>query len=252
MDRRARAGAPLVYSIADRGLSTAIDYRNKDINGRSIPEANRAQMYRLRRWQKRIRVSGTGQRNLAFALSQIDRLSSRLGIPRSAREDASFIYRQAARCNIIRGRSIESMVAASLYTACRRCNIPRTLDEISELSNVSKKQLGKNYRFLSRKLKIKLKPTSPSDYIPRFSSKLGVSERVESKAIEIIKLSIENGLNSGKGPSGIAAAALYIASILSNERVTQGNIAQITGVTEVTIRNRYKELTQKLDLGATL
>ena len=195
-----------------------------------------------------MRVSGAGERNLAFALSELDRDSSRLGIPRSVREDAAIIYRRAAKNKLIRGRSIEVVVASALYAACRRCNIPRTLDEIAIASNVSKKQVGKTYRFLSRELNIKLKPTSPSDYISRFASKLGLSGEVQAKAIEIINKAVKSGLSSGKGPTGVAAAALYIASLLLGERKTQKEVSEISGVTEVTIRNRYKELSEKIDL----
>ena len=250
-NKRARTGAPSTFTISDKGLSTTIDWRNKDNNGRTIPEKNRAQMYRLRKWNKRIRVSSSSERNLAYALSELDRESSRLSIPRSVREDAAMIYRQAARNKLIRGRSIESMVAASIYTACRRCGIPRTLDEVAESSKVSKKQIGKNYRFLSRKLNIKLKPTSPSDYIPRFASQLNLSGGVESKAIEILHNAKNHGLSNGKGPTGLAATALYIASILLGERKTQRDIAEIAGVTEVTIRNHCRVFGE-LDLGITL
>ena len=250
--KRARTGAPLVYAIADKGLPTDIAPKNKDVNGRLVPERNRAQMHRLRKWNRRLRVSSAAERNLAIALSDMDRLSSRLGVPRSVREDAALIYRNAAKNNLIRGRSIESMVATVVYTACRRCNIPRTLDEIAESSKISKKLIGKNYRFLSRKLGIKLPPTSPSDYVPRFATNLSLSGKVQAKAIEIIQKSVDAGLNTGKGPSGIAAAALYIGSILIGERKTQREIAEVTGVTEVTIRNRYKELSENIDLGVAL
>ena len=250
-DKRARAGAPLIIGVADKGLPTAIDWRNKDSNGRNIPERNMAQMHRLRKWNKRMRVSRAGERSLAYALSELDRESSSLGIPRSVREDASFVYRQASKKGLIRGRSIESMVASSIYIACRRANIPRTLDEMAEVSRASKKQIGKNHRFLSRELNIKLRSTSPADYIPRFATKLSLSGEVQSKAIEIIRKSIEKGMSTGKGPTGMAAAALYIASMLLGERKTQRAVADVAGVTEVTIRNRYKELAE-LDIGVGL
>ena len=244
--KRTRTGAPLTFAISDKGMFTDIDYKNKDFHGRNIPERNIAQIHRIRKWNKRLRVSGAGERNLAFALSELHRLSSTLGITKPVKEDAAYIYRKAAKKGLIRGRSIESVVATSLYTACRRCEVPRTLEEISQVSKVSKKQIGKTYRFLLRELKIKLNPTSPSDYIPRFASTLGLSGEVQAKAIEIISKAKDYGLCSGKGPTGLAAAAIYIASVLLNDRKTQSDIADVAGVTEVTIRNRYKELSENL------
>lgn len=245
---RTRTGAPKTYTVHDGGLSTMIDWRNKDIYGRDIPSRNKAQWYRLRKWQRRIRVSGAKERNLAFALSEVDRGASKLGLPRNVREDASKVYRDAVGQKLIRGRSIEGVVAASLYIACRRCHVPRTLDEIAEVSRVTKKEVGRTYRFMTRKLGIKLLPTSPADYVPRFASDLGLSGETQARAIEIIHQAKASGLNSGRGPSGMAAAALYIASILLHEKKTQREIAEATGVTEVTIRNRYSEITQLLDI----
>jgi transcription initiation factor TFIIB len=247
-DKRSRTGAPTTYAVSDKGLTTSMGRGNRDINASNVPERNKAQMYRINKLNQKIRISGTGERNLALALSELDRQSSRLGVPRSVREDAALIYRKAAKENIVRGRSIIGMVAASLYTACRRAGIPRTLDEMSEVSQVTQKQIGKNYRFLARKLNIKLKPTSPADYVPRFASNLGLSGNVQAKAIEIVNSSSEHGLIVGREPTGIAAATLYIASIVLGEKRTQKEIAEIAGVTEVTIRNRYKELTNNLDL----
>ena len=235
-------------AISDKGLSTVIDWRNKDSSGRNLSEKSKSEWYRLRKWNKRIRIANGRERNLAYALSELDRYSSRLGIKRNVREDAAKIYRDAASRQLIRGRSIDGVVAASLYTACRRFNIPRTLDEVSKASNVPKKQIGKNYRFLCRELNIKLKPTSPADYVSRFGSKLGLSGEIQAKAVEIINRAIDEGLSSGRGPTGVAAAALYIASVLLGERKTQSEIADVAGVTEVTIRNRYKELSEKIEV----
>ena len=251
-DKRTRVGAPMTYTIHDKGLSTMIDWRNKDIYGRDIPARNRAQWYRLRKWQRKIRISGATERNLAFALSELDRDSSRLGLPRSVREAASVVYRNAVENKLIRGRSIEGVVAASLYAACRKCKVPRTLDEIAEVSRVGKKEVGRTYRFLTRELNIKLPPTSPVDYVPRFASELNLSGEVQSKAIDIIGKAMDKGLTSGKGPTGVAAASLYIASVLLGERKTQRDVAEVAGVTEVTIRNRYKEISEEIEMGLTL
>ena len=247
-EKRARTGAPMTYTIHDKGLSTEIGWKNKDSYGKSIPTRNRAQLYRLRKWQRRIRVSNATERNLAFALSELDRIASSMSLPRNVRETAAMIYRKAVNKNLIRGRSIEGVVAASLYGACRQCNVPRTLDEIAQSSKVGRKEIGRTYRFMTRELKLKLMPTRPQDYVQRFCSELKLSSEVQTKALEILKEASNKELTSGRGPTGVAAASIYIASILCNERRTQREVAEVAGVTEVTIRNRYKELTEKLGI----
>ncbi|HEC86701.1 MAG TPA: transcription initiation factor IIB [Thermoplasmatales archaeon] len=251
-EKRARVGAPLTYTIHDKGLSTVIGWKNKDSYGKSIPTRSRAQLYRLRKWQRRIRVSNATERNLAVALSELDRMASSMGLPRNVRETAAMIYRKAVIKNLIRGRSIEGVAAAALYAACRQCGVPRTLDEIADASRVSRKEIGRTYRFIARELGLKLMPTSPQDYISRFCSELKLSGDVQAKAIEILKDAADKELTSGRGPTGVAAAAIYIASILCGERRTQREVADVAGVTEVTIRNRYKELAERLDIDIIL
>jgi len=192
------------------------------------------------------------ERNLATSLSALDRMSSGMNLPRTVRETAAMIYRKAVLKNLIRGRSSEGMTAASLYAACRQCNVPRTLDEISRAADMPKKEVGRNYRFITRELKLRLLPTSPRDYISRFCSELGLSSDVQVKTLDILKEAAKHELTSGRSPTGIAAASLYVASLLCGERRTQHEIAEILGVTEVTIRNRYKELASKLDIDIIL
>lgn len=251
-DKRARTGAPMNYAVHDKGLSTMIGWKNKDSYGKSIPTRNRAQLYRLRKWQRRIRVGSASERNLASALSELDRISSDMGLSRNVREAAAMVYRRAVEKNLIRGRSIEGVTAAAIYAACRQCGVPRTLDEIANSSRVDRKEIGRTYRFIARELILKLMPTSPQDYTARFCSKLTLSEDIKSKALEILQQAENKELTSGRGPTGVAAAAIYIASILCGERKTQREVADIAGVTEVTIRNRYKELAEKLDLDIVL
>jgi transcription initiation factor TFIIB len=250
--KRARAGTPMTYTIHDKGLSTVIDWKNKDSYGKGIPTRSRAQLYRLRKWQRRIRVSNATERNLAFALSELDRIASRMGLPRSVRESAAVIYRKAVDRNLIRGRSIEGVAAASLYAACRDCGVPRTLDEIAEVSRISRKEVGRTYRFLARELKLKLMPTSPMDYISRFCNELKLSSDTQALIVDIIKKADDAELTSGRGPTGVVAAAIYIASLMNNERRTQREVAEVAGVTEVTIRNRYKELAERLEIDVPL
>jgi transcription initiation factor TFIIB len=251
-EKRARTGAPMTYTIHDKGLSTIIDWKNRDSYGKSIPTRNRAQLYRLRKWQRRVRISGATERSLAIALSGLDRLASSMSLPRTVRETAAMIYRKAALKKLVRGRSIEGVTAASLYAACRQCNVPRTLDEISNTARISRKEIGRTYRYISRELELKLMPTSPQDYISRFCSALKLSADVKAKTLEILHEATNRELTSGRGPTGIAAASLYIASVLCGERRTQREVAEVAGVTEVTIRNRYKELAEKMDIDIIL
>ena len=143
---------------------------------------------------------------------------------------------------------MESVIAACIYAACRSYNIPRTLDEIANASEVERKEIGRTYRFITRKLTIKVTPSNPKDYIPRFSSILHLSPKTQNDTLRILRRAEISELTSGRGPAGIAAAALYVAALLNDEKKTQREVADVAGITEVTIRNRYKELLEKLDL----
>ncbi len=178
--KRSRVGAPMTFTIHDKGLSTMIDWRNRDSYGRAISSKNRAQLYRLRKWQRRIRVSNATERNLAFALSELDRMASALGLPRNVRETAAVVYRDAVDKNLIRGRSIEGVAAAALYAACRQCSVPRTLDEIAEVSRVSRKEIGRTYRLFPVN-SVKSPSYSPIDYVPRFLWVLTSRERCRAR-----------------------------------------------------------------------
>ncbi|MGM0510255.1 MAG: transcription initiation factor IIB [Thermoplasmatota archaeon] len=247
-EKRARTGAPMNYLTHDKGLSTQISWKNKDAYGRTIPHKNRGQIYRVRKWHRRIRISNATERNLASALRELDRLSSKMGLPRSIRETSAMIYREAVEKNLIRGRSIETVIASSLYAGCRKCDVPRTLTEIANAAQADEKQIGRAYRFLSRELGLKLLPTKPERYIKRFCSKLELNREVISKCEEIISQATDLGLTSGKGPTGVAAASIYISSILEGDPRTQRAIAEVAGVTEVTIRNRYKEIAEEIGI----
>jgi len=244
--KRTRVGAPLTYTIHDKGLSTTIDWHDRDIYGKSLSPGQKAQVYRLRKWQRRIRVSDATERNLAFALSEITKISNNLNLPKNILETASVIYRKAVKERLIRGRSIQGVTSAAIYLACRQCGLPRTLDEIAQASTVHKKEVGRSYRFLIKELNYSIPPLKPSQYITKFSNQLTMQGKVEEIAHKILASAKELKLTSGRGPTGIAAAASYIASVLTGERKTQREIAEIAQVTEVTIRNRYKELVERL------
>jgi len=244
--KRARAGAPLTFTIHDKGLSTMIDWHDRDVYGKRLAPGQKAQIYRLRKWQRRIRVSDATERNLAFALSEISKIANNLNLPKNILETASVIYRKAVKEHLIRGRSIQGVTAAAIYVACRQCGVARTLDEIAQASTVNKKEVGRSYRFLIKELNYFIPPLKPSQYITKFSNQLTMQGKVEEIAHKILAAAKELKLTSGRGPTGIAAAASYIASVLTGERKTQREIAEIAQVTEVTIRNRYKELVERL------
>ena len=247
--KRTRTGAPMTYMIHDKGLSTMIDRKNKDIFGKEISAKSRGQIYRLRKWQSRIRVSDATERNLTFALSELDRMASNLDLQKNLRECSAKIYRDAVEAHLIRGRSIEGVAAASLYAACRMYKIPRTLNEIAEIARVNKKEIGRSYRFISKELELHLNPTKPLDFLTRFVSELELSTDCHKIAKKIIKMAELRGLTSVRGPTGVCAAAIYAASILAQERRTQRIIAKVSQVTEVTVRNRFQELIENLNLG---
>lgn len=246
--KRARGGAPMSVMMHDKGLSTDIGWGHRDTHGNNIPTKNRAQLFRMRKWQQRTRANNSCERNLTSALNELNRLSSKIGLHRQVREASAMLYRKAVDRNLIRGRSVEGVAAATLYGACRQCGVPRTLDEITRVSRVSKKEIGRTYRYLARALKLSLQPTSPLAYVTRYSRELNLPGHVEVAAIELLNNAQDAELTSGRGPTGVAAAAIYVASVIYNQRKTQKFIADTVGVTEVTIRNRYKELTENLDI----
>ncbi len=246
---REHTGPPTTYTIHDKGLSAMIDSRDYDAGGSPLKPQTKAHMDRLRKWDKRARVTGSVERNLSYALSELDRVACQLQLPRNVREAASLLYRKTVESGLTRGRSIESSTASAIYISCRQFGIPRTLEEMTEVTKYSKKEIGKSYRVIARDLGIHLPPVNAMDYVPRFTSLLGLPGTVGTKAVEILRLVINEGMGSGKGPAGIAAAAVYTACVLEDVRRTQKDISRITGVTEVTVRNRYKDIAEYLNLG---
>ena len=242
-DKRRRAGAPITYTQYDQGLGTEVGGK-ADLS--RLGSKSRNKFVRLRKWQ--YRISTAIERNLKQALSELKRVASYLKLPKSVEEESARIYTLAVQRGLVRGRSMESVVSGALYAACRRHEVPRTLDELSEASGIEKKEIGRTYRFVTRELGISILPSNPADYIPRFASALKISPEAQSKSIEILEKAQKEELTSGRGPTGIAAAALYVSALLHDEKRTQREVADVAGVTEVTIRNRYKELLEELNL----
>ena len=243
-----RTGMPTTNLLHDKGLTTDIGWQNKDYAGGSITGDAAKRMNRLRRQHARTRVRNSTERNLVLALGELDRLAGRMGLPTSVREEAAYIYRKAVEAKLVRGRSIEGMVAACIFTACRRSGNARTLDEVGAYSKTGRKEIGRTYRALCKSLKIQVPPTLPTEYVPRFCTDLHLPIKVQSRAMMLLEGTQSHEAMAGRGPTGIAAASIYLAGILENNRRTQREVADVAGVTEVTIRNRFKEMCGVLGL----
>ncbi|MGA3191979.1 MAG: transcription initiation factor IIB [Candidatus Bathyarchaeia archaeon] len=245
---RSRVGVPTSYSVHDKGLSTAISQVDRDAFGRKLPLSTRLQMWRLRKWQIRSRVHSSIDRNLAQAMAELDRLSDKVYIPPPTKEKAAVTYRKALDKGLVRGRSIAAIAAAALYAACRGSGTPRTLREIAEASLVDKKDVARCYRLLLRELEVHMPIADPLTYVSKIAERTGISGKTQGIAIQILREARKRRAAAGKDPMGLAAASLYIACLKNNEKKTQKDIAEAAGVTEVTVRNRYKSLKKQLNL----
>lgn len=248
INKRARTGGPLRYAKQNIGLTTEIDRYDRDIKGSAIPTERKAQLYRLRKWQRRSRMGTSVDRNLSIALPELDRMSAHLNIPNNIKEECARWYRKCVNKGIVRGRSIESVIAAVIYLISRQHHLPKTLEELEKISGVKRKDIGRSYRTICRRLGLRMPVITAADYVPRLASELGVSGETEAKAMEMLEKARETGIIAGKVPISIAAAAIYLAGKITKDKQTQKGIAsRLRGVTEVTIRNRYEELARELN-----
>jgi transcription initiation factor TFIIB len=233
-------GSPAKNS--DVGIGSVIkDYDLKLLDGK-----NSYNLGKLMQWNNKLKTAM--ERNLSFAFNELEKYASQLHIPQQTKEEASRIYREAVQRNLVRGRSMESMAAACLYISCKLFENPRTLDEIAEVANLNKKELGRTSRFVIRQLNISLVPVNPIDYLPKFVNKLNLSQKTQTDAAKLLECAVKTDLTSGRSPQGTAAAALYLTALINKEKRTQRAVAETANVTEVTIRNRYKELLRELNL----
>jgi transcription initiation factor TFIIB len=245
---RSRVGMPTSYSVHDKGLSTAIGQIDRDAFGRRLPLSTRLLMWRLKKWQIRSRAHSSVDRNLAQAMAELDRLSDKVYIPGPIKEKAAVIYRKALDKRLVRGRSIAAITAAAAYAACRGSGTPRALHEIAEASLVDKRDVARCYRLLLHELDMHMPIADPLTYVSKIAERTGISGKTQGIAIRILREARKKRAAAGKDPMGLAAAALYIACLQNNEKKTQKDIAEAAGVTEVTVRNRYKTLKKQLKL----
>ena len=242
---RTRVGPASSLTIHDRGLSTVIG-KDVDATGHAVSSSTRETFNRLRIWDQRSRTRSSS--SLAKALVILNATKTKLGIPNSVFEDAASIYRKAVSAKLTRGRTTQSLVAASLYAACRRTGTPRSLDDVAGAANVAKRVLSRDLRVLIRNLDMDLNQYDASAFVVRLANNLNLRERIKRDALDIQARSEEEGITVGKHPVAQAAASLYLSCIMNGEKITQKGFAQVAGVSDVTIRNRMAQIREALQM----
>ncbi len=245
---RARVGVPSSLARHDMGLSTVIGRTDRDAGGNTIASDMRFRMERLKKWDNRSQRHSPTERNLQQAFGMLVKIKERMGLPDSVVEKAAYVYRKAQEKKLIRGRTIGSVLAASIYIASRQMGVLRTLDDVSANSDVKPKEVGRSYRLLVSRLELQVPMIDPTKYVAKVANNINLSERTKRKAIAIISDAQRRGISVGKDPMGIAASVLYLAGQATGELKTQAEVARAAGVTEITVRNRSRELKARLDM----
>lgn len=245
MDKRARTGGLLRYAKLGKGLTTEIDKYDRDIKGKAIPAERKAKFYRLRKWQTRSKMATSLQRNLSKALPELDRMCSFLKIQSNIKEECALLYRKCAEKGIVKGRSIESMVAAIIYLVSRKNKMPRTLEELEVASGVKKKLISGSFRKIVHEMNVKMPVTTAADYVPSLAVRLEASGETMAKAIELVEQAKKKSVTTGKVPISVAIAALYLAADITNDDHMMRDV-KFPGISRNTIQSRYDELLKKV------
>jgi transcription initiation factor TFIIB len=244
LEKSARTGAPLTRMRHDKGIGTEIGKSQAELF--KVSAGKRGQYFRIKQWQKRL-VSSK-DRNFGYALAELERIASALNLPRNLQEEVSSMYEKALEEGLVKGRSIEAVIGSLVYALSREYGTPRLMNEICAVSGVDKRDLGRTYRYVARKLGLRILPAKAIAYVPRCATILKLNDKVQVDAKKYLEsLNTQEDI-SGKGPIGVAAAALYIAAIMNEQFIPQRKIADAIGVTEVTIRNRCKDIAKILGL----
>ena len=234
---RSRTGIPITLAKADMGLATLIGKDDRDASGHLLDGAMRNRMQRLRTWDLRTRNHTASDKNLLQAFSKLDVLKDKLALSDAVVEKIAYIYRKVQHRGLVRGRTISGLIAAAIYAGCREMETPWTL-----------KDIARNYRMLLFELNLKVPNADPIKCIVKVANRSNLTENTKREAIAIMKDVAKKEISAGKDPMGLAAAALYVACVMNGENKTQKDVAEAAGVTEVTIRNRYKGLKMHLKL----
>jgi len=243
--KTARTGPATSLTMNDRGLSTVIG-TNKDSTGKAISGKTKYEFNRLRTWDQRSKSRQTA--SLSKAFTKLHGMKTKLGIPNNVVENAAYIYRKAVNAKLTRGRTMNSLIAASLYAACRENNIPRTLDDIAKAGNVERRILSRDLRTIIKKLELNLNQYNTSSFISKISNNINLKEKTKRDAFKILDMCEKEQITAGKHPVAQAAASLYISCIMNGEKISQKKFSVESGVSDVTIRNRVVLIKKTLKL----
>ena len=243
--KNARTGPATTLTMFDKGLSTVIG-ANKDSSGNSLSSKTKYEFNRLRTWDQRSKSRSTSSLSKAFTL--LHGMKTKIGVPNNVVENAAYIYRKAVNAKLTRGRTMASLISASLYASCRQNNIPRTLDDIAAAGNVERRILSRDLRTIIKKLGLNLNQYDTASFIVKISNNMNLREKTKRDAFDILKRCEDEKITAGKHPVAQAAASLYIACIVNGEKISQKKFSIESGVSDVTIRNRATLIKKTLKL----
>lgn len=247
-DYTSHGGNTTSLRFHDMGLATIIGKFNQDFSGKSLDYSMKPVLKRMRLWDSRSQARNSAERNLRYALLEMEKLKEKLSLSDAIMERSAYLYRKAANAQLIRGRSIKGVLGACVYIACKEMDATRTLLEISNNLQENKNSISRNYRMLFQNLNLIMSVPDFTKCIIKISNNLEIPESTKREAIQIFDIVKEKKLTAGKKPNAVAATVIYMASIKTNLNLSQQEIGRISGVSPVTIRNRYKEYIEHVKL----
>ena len=242
-NKRVRVGAPTTLSLHDLGLTTEISRTMRDSHGKYLDPAMRATVEKMRKWQSRTRTINSEERGLSNVLSKISELCESLTLPDNVAETAAQVYRMSAKMKVAKSKSIIGMTAATVYLACRKCGVSRTLKEVARAAGMEKGSVARYFRLVLKEVeKEYIPPPSVEKYISKLINTAKIDARVERLALKLSGSTVDSKISSGKAPAGLAAAYVYLSSVMVGQHIPQREVAEAAEVTEVTVRNRCREI----------
>ncbi len=239
---------PTSLTMHDMGLSTIIGKYNRDFVGKPLGYEMKQSMKRMRMWDSRSQAKTSSEKNLRIALYEMVKLKEKIGLSDAIIDKAAYLYRKAAKAQLVRGRTVKSIVGACVYAACRDMETTRTIIDISNHLQEKRKLIARSYRILFQNLRLTVPVTDPINCIIKFANNLQIPEITKREAIKIFDTLKEKELTAGKNPNAVAATVIYMAGIKTNIVLSQHEITRISGITSVTIRNRLQDYKKYIEL----